>query len=207
MPERLAKGFEYFKEHDFPSLAEHFKGLAHGQHPRAIFITCSDSRISPSLLTHSAPGTMFVIRNAGNIVPPTGNAGGEAATLEYGIRVLKIPAIIVCGHSNCGAMSAVLEPNAAKDLPNVRVWVTNSTRALDRVPDGPDRLDRLIEQNVLLQIEHLRTYDFVREAEAAGELRLIGWVYRFETGELFAFDSATKTFVPITELAEGEVPT
>lgn len=189
---------------EFERRREHFEGLAGGQKPRVILVTCSDSRIDPSLLTQSQPGELFIIRNAGNIVPPEGTLGGESATLEYGVKVLKIPDIVVMGHSKCGAMSALVDPASVADLPHVGLWVRHARRvlkeaAVDHSPPAEpgELLDRVIELNVAMQVGNLRTFEFIQRAEAAGELRLHGWVYKFETGEVFALDQATGRFEPL----------
>lgn len=199
MPDRIAEGVEKFRRDEFVTRREFFKELAIGQKPNALFITCSDSRINPHLVTQSEPGELFVIRNAGNIVPRADTVGGsgEGATLEFAIKGLGIPRIIVCGHSLCGAMGAVIDPNSARTMPSVLEWVKLAAPALERTPEGEHRHDRLAEQNVLLQLENLRSYDFVREAEAAGRLTLSAWMYRFQDGEVFAHDASTGRFTPL----------
>lgn len=188
-----------FMTNVYPPRAAAFEALAGGQSPRALFITCSDSRISPNLITQTEPGELFVIRNAGNMVPPsTAAVGGEAATLEYAVLALRVPDIIVCGHSHCGAMAAALDPASAASLRCVSSWITNATPAVERlVGTTANRLDALIEKNVLLQLENLRSYDFVRAAESAGDLTLHGWVYRFERGEIVRYDREEGSFEPL----------
>lgn len=192
-----------FQRDEFPARRRFFQELALGQKPRALFITCSDSRISPHMVTGSQPGDLFVIRNAGNIVPSSGQeiGGGEAATIEFGVKGLGIPRIIVCGHSLCGAMGALLDPGSAAPMPRILEWVRHAAPALERTPEGPDRYDRLAQQNVLLQLENLRSYEFVREAEQAGRLELSGWMYRFQDGEVFSYDAARAAFLPLAARA------
>ena len=189
--QKLRSGLERFRNEQLPAKAAKFAALAEGQSPRVVLITCSDSRIDPGLLLQTEPGEIFVIRNAGNIVPPSGTAtGGEIATLEYAVKALRIPQILVCGHSRCGAMGAVLDPESASSLGHVTDWVAHASGALK---DGSD-LGTLIEDNVLLQIENLRSYAFIREAEERGDLSLHGWVYHFETGEVREYHPETSRF-------------
>lgn len=193
--QKLRTGFSKFRNEKLPERSAHFASLAEGQSPRVVFITCSDSRIDPSLLCQTEPGEIFVIRNAGNIVPPSGSgSGGEIATIEYAIKALGVPQILVCGHSRCGAMGAVMDPGSASSLGHVCEWIGHSKPALK---EGSD-LDTLIQDNVLLQIENLRSYDFIREAEAAGTLSLHGWVYCFEKGDLLQYNPTSKKFEQIT---------
>lgn len=125
--EKLIRGIHEFQSTHFSPQRELFQRLAGGQRPDALFITCSDSRIDPSLLTQTKPGELFILRNAGNIVPPYGAAnGGEGATIEYAIRALGIRDIIVCGHTHCGAMQGLLQPEALEDLPAVRSWLSHA---------------------------------------------------------------------------------
>ncbi len=169
-----------------------FEALEGGQKPELLLITCADSRIVPSLLTQSGPGEVFVIRNAGNFVPPWGDAnGGEAATIEYGIEALGIRHIAVCGHTHCGAMAAALDPASAASLPAVSSWIEHAKQAIDRpveIDSGGERLVEAVAANVVTQIDHLRTHPSVVAAEARGELELHAWVYDFVSGEVFVGD-------------------
>lgn len=185
-----------------------FESLARKQQkPMALFVTCSDSRIDPNLITDTEPGDLFLIRNAGNVVPPYGAAnGGEGATVEYAVSVLKMPNIIVCGHYGCGAMHYLMRMDGKSDeLPAVRAWCSHA-EATRRIVKGKyadlpqERQDALaIEQNVLVQLDSLRTHPSVAVALARGELNLYGWVYRIETGEVFAYDPVDGRFEPLSE--------
>src|SRR6476660_5591747 len=125
--QKLIQGIHRFQERDFQPLQGLFEQLAHGQTPETLFITCSDSRIDPNLLTRSKPGELFILRNAGNIVPPHGAAsGGEAATIELAVSALGVKDIIICGHSHCGAMQGLLQPDEVKALPAVSQWLTHA---------------------------------------------------------------------------------
>jgi carbonic anhydrase len=201
---RLMRGALDFQRRIFGTKQSLFGRLAKGQRPPELFITCSDSRINPNLLTQTEPGELFILRNAGNLVPPHGGpTGGEEATVEYAVVQLKVRDIIVCGHSQCGAIQGLLHPEALKDLPRVADWLTFAKGLLAGLADEPaaSRLDRAIEANVLLQIEHLRTHPPVAAALAARKLKLHGWVYRFETGEVRTYDPIVGRFVPISEKA------
>lgn len=210
--QKLVDGIHNFQNGVFGSQREYFQKLVAGQHPMALFITCSDSRIAPNLITQTDPGDLFIMRNAGNIVPPYGAAaaGGEAATIEFAVSVLKVPNVIVCGHSHCGALKALIGPAAdLDDLPATRAWLGNaeSTRRIvkDKYQhlDGHAKLTACVQENVLVQLEHLRTHPMVASGLAAGTLNLHGWVYKFETGEVFAFDPGVGQFVPIATVRQA----
>jgi carbonic anhydrase len=204
--QRLIQGIHQFQHEGFGRLQSLFEELARGQHPETLFITCSDSRIDPNLLTRSSPGDLFILRNAGNIVPPHGAVkGGEAATIEFAVAALGVKDIIVCGHSHCGAMKGLIQPEALNDLPAVADWLMHAetTRRIMRENyshlEGTALLTATIEENVLVQLEHVRTLPSVAARLKRGELRLHGWVYKIETGEVFAFDVESGQFVPVAE--------
>jgi carbonic anhydrase len=207
--QKLISGIHRFRDTVFRPRFEFFNRLVDGQRPQALFITCSDSRMVPDLICQTDPGDLFVIRNAGNIVPPYSPAGpcGEAATIEYAVRGLGIRDIIVCGHSHCGAMRAVLNPDDVANMPRVRDWLGNAAAAAEIVCTcyhhlpAAARWGVMVQENVLVQVENLRTHPVVAAGLAAGELRLHAWVYKMETGEVFAYESASGQFV---ELARGQ---
>ena len=181
-------------------------GCRKGQDPETLFITCSDSRIDPNLLTRSKPGDLFILRNAGNLVPPHGAAtGGEAATIEFAVGGLGVGDVIVCGHSDCGAMKALLQPETLASLPAVSAWLGHAEATRRIVRDNYGRLfgERLVmatvEENVLVQLENLRTLPAVASRLVQGDLHLHGWVYKIGTGEVFAYDGEKARFVPVTE--------
>jgi carbonic anhydrase len=209
--QKLIQGIHRFQESDFIPLQGLFEKLAKGQNPETLFITCSDSRIDPNLLTRSKPGDLFILRNAGNIVPPHGAAnGGEAATIEFAVAALGVKDIIICGHSHCGAIQGLLQPERVASLPAVSSWLSHAEKARRIVRDNYGHLDgdRLvtatIEENVLVQLENLRTLPAVASRLVRSDLHLHGWVYKIETGEVFAYDLASGQFVP---LAEYKYPT
>ncbi|MFK7822275.1 MAG: carbonic anhydrase, partial [Planctomycetaceae bacterium] len=181
--EKIVDGIKQFQQGDFRENEALFRGLAKGQSPRALFITCADSRIDPSRLTQTKPGEIFIQRTAGNIVPPYGAVqGGEAATIEYAIAALKIPHIIVCGHSHCGAMSGLLSPDKIQTLPAVCSYLQHAeaTRRImeenyGEIKDFEERLAVTVEENVLVQLENLRTHPTVAAAINRSELDLHGW--------------------------------
>ncbi len=191
----LVNGVHRFQKRVFPGQQKLFEKLADGQTPSALFITCADSRINPTALTQTEPGELFILRNAGAMVPPYGAVqGGEAATVEYAISVLKVQDIIVCGHSHCGAVSALLNPAAAEGLSAVKQWLAHaeSTRRIlaenyAELTDPEQRLNVAIQEHALVQLENLQTHPSVLAALSRDALRLHAWVYRFETGEVFAF--------------------
>jgi carbonic anhydrase len=204
--QQLIRGIHQFQTEDFRPLATLFQQLAERQTPETLFITCSDSRIDPNLLTRSRPGDLFILRNAGNIVPlGAATPSGEAATIEYAVAALGVRDIIICGHTHCGAMKALLDPSQVADLPAVASWLEHAAATRRIVTDHyghlseERRLVAAIEENVLVQLEHLRTLPVVASRLRRGDLHLHGWVYKIETGEVFAYDVATQTFVAVAE--------
>jgi carbonic anhydrase len=198
------QGVLNFQRRIFGRKRELFQQLGHGQKPLALFVTCSDSRIIPDLLAQTEPGELFVLRNAGNIVPPHGaGSGAEAATIEYALVQLRIRDVILCGHSRCGAMHGLLEPEALTKLPSVAGWLEYAKPVLAQVPEAgltPDqRLAQAIEKNVLVQLEHLKTHPSVQAALAARTVRLHGWVYHFEKGQVDVYDPLTGRFAPLAD--------
>lgn len=203
--EKLISGIERFRNSSFEDRKKLFAELANGQSPEVLFITCSDSRIDPNLLTHTEPGDLFIIRNAGNIVPPhTRTAGGVTASIEFAVAALGVEHIVVCGHSDCGAMKGALNPGALTDLPHVHDWLDNTRAAVESVraragEDSSDTLSQVTEENVVLQLHHLRTHPAVLSKLATGNVELHGWVYDIEHGTIKAFDEESGQFVPAEE--------
>jgi carbonic anhydrase len=198
---KLIEGIHKFHHTHFNRQRGLFERLASGQHPEALFITCSDSRIDPNLLTQTRPGEIFTLRNAGNIVPPYGAVGGgEDATIEYAVAVLGVRHIIVCGHSHCGAMKATLQPETLGALPAVAAWLTHAEAAREHLLKthhglaDEDLLSRLTEQNTLTQLDHLRTHPAVAAKLASGEVQLHAWVYHIQAGTVAAYDESRGEF-------------
>lgn len=211
--QKLVDGAFKFRSEIFDSHQDLFQGLSRGQNPEALFITCSDSRINPNLITQTGPGELFILRNAGNIVPPY-NAGGcgEAATIEFAVAGLGVKHIVVCGHTLCGAMKGLLEPKLLEDSPAMQQWLKNAeiTRRLVAENyahvEGPAKLTVAVEENVLSQIENLRTHPTVRSRMARGELSLYGWVYKIETGEVFQYEHESGQFKLLSGGAKHVTP-
>jgi carbonic anhydrase len=209
--QELIQGIHRFQSEIFASRRGQFQRLAHGQNPQALFITCSDSRVDPGLLTQCEPGDLFVLRNAGNIIPPYGVSIGEEATIEFALEGLGVRDVIVCGHSHCGAITGLLNPSELAEMPAVARWLEHAeaTRRIVRQSYGHLSGDKLVsaavQENVLVQIEHLRTLPAVAARLARGELRLHAWVYKFESGEVFAYDVARGQFLRLRP--EERIPT
>lgn len=201
---KLIEGLRTFVATVHPEESELYDRLSRGQSPETLFITCSDSRVTPSRMTATGPGDLFVIRNAGNVVPPAAVSGGEAASIEYAVQVLKVRDIVVCGHSDCGAMKAVLDPSSVRSLPAVARWLEHTDRVRDIVAQAEalpadQRLPRAIEVNVLTQMSHLQTHASVAAAIERGELAVHGWVWDIASGRVRAFDSDEGAFVDLLE--------
>ena len=199
--EWIARGIDHFQRNVFPARRDLFEALANGQNPQVLFVTCSDSRVDPNMLTHAEPGELFHLRNAGNIIPAYGDGyGAEAATIEYALNALGIRNIVVCGHTDCGAMKGLLHPEKLGDLPAVTGWLKNSESAR-RIAlsshaghDESSRMRALIEQNVLAQLVHLQTHPSVAALLATRELNLYGWVYEIATGRVMAYSPDVRRF-------------
>lgn len=196
--EKIREGVARFQREVVPQHREMFEALASGQRPDALFITCSDSRIDPCLLTQTQPGELFICRVIGNIVPPYPDAvGGISATVEFAAAVLRVPDIIVCGHTDCGVMRGALNPATVNPLPAVRAWLKYAEVA-ERDPEpSPELILKVAEQNVVRQLDNLCTHPSVASRMAAGELQLHGWVYDIGPGEVAEYDTVTQTFLPI----------
>jgi carbonic anhydrase len=196
--EKILGGISHFQKHVYPKHQDLFEKLALGQRPEALFITCADSRIDPCLLTQTKPGELFICRVIGNIVPPYPDAiGGVSATIEYAVGVLRVPEVIVCGHTDCGVMKGALNPDALVDYPNVTAWLRYA-QVDHREPDpSPEFLLHLAENNVAAQLKNLRTHPTVGARLAEGDLTLHGWVYHIGPGTVTAYDEEAKTFQPL----------
>jgi carbonic anhydrase len=208
----FALGVVKFQRDVFPEKQELFERLSTGQSPEALFITCSDSRIETAMLTQTDPGELFILRNAGNIVPPhTNQTGGVTASIEFAIGALKIPNIVICGHTECGAMKGAINRAGLTSLPHVREWLGYSqgavdiTEALGAGLDPEAKMRMLLEQNVILQLQHLKTHPTVAVALAQKTVALHGWVYDIKTGEVAAYDETTEAWVPVEERYAAEL--
>ncbi|HBP17665.1 MAG TPA: carbonate dehydratase [Planctomycetes bacterium] len=206
--QRLVKGVHEFQRNIFPEKEELFAQLSKGQNPQTLFITCSDSRVVPSIITKSEPGDLFELQNAGNIIPAFGAGGiGEAATIEYAVAALKVTDIVICGHSQCGAMTGLLEPDKVAELPAVGGWLQHAEATRRIIKENYKHLDddfgkkltACVEENVLVQLEHLKTHPAVAVALSKKALKLHGWVYKIETGAVFAYDPDEGQFLPLKE--------
>ncbi len=202
----FADGVIRFQNEVFPQKQELFKKLSKGQSPEALFITCSDARIEVAMLTQSQPGDLFICRNAGNIVPPhTEHTGAMTASIEFAVAALHVRHIVICGHTNCSAMHGAIEPKNLESLPHVREWLGYVKGALEVVEKHAcgasleARIAMLAEQNVILQLEHLKTHPAVARELAAGGIQLHGWVYDIETGQVNAYDEKAGAFIPVSD--------
>jgi carbonic anhydrase len=204
--QKLVSGIHRFQSEHFVANRDLYARLAKGQSPETLFITCSDSRVNPNLLTHTEPGELFIIRNAGNIVPPAGAGGeGEAASLEFAVAGLGVKDIVICGHSLCGAMKGLIDPNLTEKMPAVRQWLRHA-EATRRIVvenyahlEGKARETVAVQENVLVQLENIRTHPAVAVRMGRGDLRLHAWVFKIETGEVFAYQPGEGQFMPLTD--------
>ena len=202
--EKLIEGLRVFQQQVFQEKQELFQTLSRQQDPRALFITCSDSRVDPTLLTQTDPGELFILRTAGNLIPTYGAAnGGSTATVEYALSVLNVPDIIICGHTDCGAMKALLHPENLEDLPAVKIWLQQAETTQRIVGDhfadleGDELFAATIKENVVVQLDHLCTHPSVATKLRTGDVRLHGWVYSIESGVVWTYDFEKKEFIKL----------
>jgi carbonic anhydrase len=213
--QKLIEGVHRFQSEEFGHYCELFQKLSYeGQKPHTLFITCSDSRILAELITQSQPGDLFVVKNIGNIVPrsdATGSTNSTAAAIEFAVSNLGVADIVVCGHSQCGAMQALVNKSSIseeewKHKPHLRQWLQLAAPVREVIErdytdllDDPDALlNAAAEENVLFALENLRTYPCVQEGLAKGDLHLHAWFFRIAKAELYAYDPDQKQFLPLT---------
>ncbi|MEM8772682.1 MAG: carbonic anhydrase [Pseudomonadota bacterium] len=200
----FAAGVVKFQNEIYPQKKDLFEKLSKGQSPEALFITCSDSRIETAMITQTDPGELFICRNAGNIVPPhTNHTGGMTASIEFAVAALKVPHIVVCGHTECGAMKGAMNKDGLDALPHVKEWLSYSDAAVRIVNElgsgknDDEKMKMLLEQNVILQIQHLKTHPAVAARLAARDLQIHGWVYDIKTGDVEAYNERAGEFEPV----------
>lgn len=204
----IIEGFLKFQKNAFPERVKLFKNLANQQSPRALFISCSDSRLVPELVTQREPGDLFVIRNAGNIVPSYGpEPGGVSASVEYAVAALRVNDIVICGHSDCGAMTAIATCKCLDHMPAVSNWLryADSARVVNEArqhADQPARVAAMVRENVIAQLANIQTHPSVRLALEEGRVTLHGWIYDIESGRIDAFDGSACTFVSLADNPE-----
>jgi carbonic anhydrase len=213
--EQLKDGVRKFRSEVYPQRAEMYvQAAAEPQKPHTLFITCADSRIDPNEMTSTGTGEVFVTRNIGNMVPAYGEMlGGVSAVIEFAVGALGVKHVVVCGHSECGAMKALLTPESVEKLPTVKSWLKNAHAALTvskslhqrNADDTADRplIEVLTEQNVLLQLQHLKTHPSVAGALAAGKLTVSGWVYDIGEGAVRIAEGDQRAFVPVRHETEN----
>jgi len=201
--EMLLKRIVDFRKKDYEKNKELFYKLKEKQTPHTLFISCSDSRIDPNMITGSLPGELFTVRNIGNIVPPyreADNYASVASAIEYAVLTLGVKNIIVCGHSNCGGCAASLKPEESlNEFPHIKKWLNLIHEVRDRVikdtADDHAKRHRLMEQaNVVEQLKNLLSYPYVNERVKNGKLNISGWYYIIDTGEIFIYDKNTGEF-------------
>ena len=201
--QKIIKGYLQFKESGFEERKDLFAKLSNSQSPEVLFITCSDSRIDPNLITQTEPGDLFVIRNAGNIVPPhTVESDGIVASIEFAVVALGVKHIVVCGHSNCGAMKGALNTSGLTTLPKVRGWLNYCSEAVALVESREndlmsDKLNSVTQENVLLQIRRLEQYPEISKRLAGGDIEIHGWVYEIGDGAIKYFDKEKQAFIEL----------
>jgi carbonic anhydrase len=202
---KLLEGIKKFKKESFEPHKHLFQSLKEEQNPHTLFITCSDSRVDPNLITCTLPGELFIVRNIANIVPPYRDTEEYVATtsaIEYGVLALGVENIIICGHSNCGGCTAAFQPEAALDhMPHTSKWlelIDPVKKSIDRElqNETPENRRWLMEQmNVVEQLHNLRSYPYVAQRIAAGKLQISGWHYIIETGEVLIYDQEQRQFL------------
>ena len=207
--EKLTEGVHKFRTDEFGNYRKLFRKLSQeGQNPHTLFITCSDSRVLAELITQSKPGDLFVVKNVGNIVPPStvvGTTNSTAAAIEFAVESLQVSDIVVCGHTQCGAMEALLRGLPAQaNQPHLHEWLALAAPVRQvlqteytHLRSHEERVTAAGEENVLFALENLSSYPCVQQRLADGSLRLHGWFFVIATAELFAFDPDSKQFLPL----------
>jgi len=213
--QKLEAGIHHFRANYFASNRQLFEQLAEaGQRPETLFVTCSDSRVVPNLITNAAPGELFIVRNVGNIVPSAerGVMGGVSAAIEYAVEVLEVGNVIVCGHTNCGAIEAIVHPDRVAHLPFVSRWLAESSRIPKLIEerygylDGEGRMTAAVQENVLIQLENLRSFEFVARRLDSGALKMSGWVFKIATGDVFDYEPVSGQFLQLGGGSERDRP-
>ncbi len=207
--QRLIEGVHKFRSDQFGNYRKLFRKLSQeGQNPHTLFITCSDSRVLAELITQSKPGDLFVVKNVGNIVPPSsvmGDTNSTAAAIEFAVENLRVSDIVICGHSQCGAIAALLgAAPVGSSTPHLRDWLKLASPVLDtlkteyaHLTEADARQDAAAEENVLFGLDNLHSYACVQNRLMDGSLRLHGWFFKIATAELFAYDPETRQFSPL----------
>jgi carbonic anhydrase len=204
--ERVIEGHKRFLSEIFPLRKKQFHLLSESQAPEFLFITCADSRVVPDLILGTGPGDLFIIRNAGNVVPVSAPEGdGVTATIEYAVEVLKVKHAILCGHSDCGALKAAVNTNSLETLPKAKKWLRHVEAAFHhRQPvnhaegEGAE-LAALIRGNVVAQLENMKAQPSVAQAVKNGSLTIHGWYYDILSGRIERYDEKLRRFVPLLD--------
>jgi carbonic anhydrase len=203
-PKQLIEGFRRFREHHFAEGGVQFQDLVQfGQTPKALVVACCDSRVDPALVLDCAPGDLFVVRNVANLVPPAENQGhyhGTSAALEFGVRNLGVQHIIVLGHAQCGGIHALLEGSVDKEESFIAEWMGIADAAREQVEQehahaSSEVRHRACEQQaILVSLDNLMTFSWIRERVEQGKLALHGWYFDIGRGELLGYDATTRRF-------------
>ena len=213
--DKIVEGIRRFRREIYPDLKPLYDEMVRsGQKPHALIIGCSDSRIAFETMTGCGPGELFIVRNAGNIIPPYGKQfGGVTASIEFAVTALPIRDVIVCGHTHCGAMAALLKPEISSDMQAVQKWVGFARQAKRRIGkehthEFDSHLREAVAENVKLQLEHLATYPCIEQKLKSGQIRLHGWVYEIENGDVLEYNEPDQRWLSLTEpnQAAGDQP-
>ncbi|WP_394221984.1 carbonic anhydrase [Alteromonas gracilis] len=207
--DHVISGVAKFQKEVYPNKKATFQKLANGQNPEVLFITCSDSRIDPNLVTQTDPGELFICRNAGNIVPPHSNqTGGMTASIEFAVAALGVSHIVICGHTDCGAMKGAIDLEGLDSLPHVKEWLGHCRAATEVVKErcghnelSIEDLEAVTKENVVQQIQHLRTHPAVAAKIATGQVKLHGWVYNIGSGDVLCYNSENGEFEAMDQSA------
>jgi len=196
--ERLLFGVERYRRERKKAYEELFDQLGKAQKPHTLFITCSDSRINPTLITSSEPGELFIVRNVGNIIPPMGtdDTPAEGAAVEFALGALGVEEIVVCGHTRCGALKGVFHGIDPKEFPSVAKWVEpiGVERAKHPHIDDPEEF---VKVHVVEQARNLLSYPIVRKKIREGQVKVHCWIYDVQSGEFLEWTGKDFEFVPV----------
>lgn len=208
---KLIQGILDFRKNILPGYREAFARLALDQAPDSLFVACSDSRVVPNLFASSNPGDLFVLRNVGNLIPQCNTAGiceqdrSAGAAVEFAVKVLKVKDIIICGHSDCGAMQALLKEAPSEQASNLQAWLEHGKGALEKFRQGRaldpklKPYDQLSQLNVLEQMDHVKKFPWVQERINQGDLTIHGWWFDIRHADVYAYEAQDNRFLLIDE--------
>lgn len=211
---KLLKGIVEFRTRVLPTCRDRFAELSKGQNPDVLFVTCSDSRVAPNWFASTDPGDLFVVRNVGNLIPPSAKGNSTQADVsalaaaEFSVLKLHVTDVVICGHSDCGAMNALFQSKPDSETPHFQTWLAHADAALEDFKKGKSLdstlspVNQVSQLNVLRQMEHLKSHSFIQERLRQGKLKIHGWWFDIAKADVYAFDAHERKF----RIIDGKAP-